>query len=489
MGMCAVMPATVFQVVLYRQNLVVANERFPSAPVFTGDDRLLVLAPHCDDETLGVGGTIAAARARGAAVRVVFLTNGDSSIATQIAEDARFLRRNTFRQLVHTRQREAVAAMHTLGVEEKDVTFLGYPDGGTKAMWENHWSYGNLYRSAATGANKTPYANSRTINAAYCGEQALRDVREVIQEFQPTAIFTTHPADTHPDHWAAYAYANAALQTLRLQESTQSWASRVQLLTFLVHHGPWPVPHGYHPEAALSPPAALKDTGTHWVQMPLDGPSRAAKKAALERYVSQLPFTPHYLRSFLRRNELLGLVPAATLSLGPQSTSKVDSIQPPSLIRDPARDSLWNDVWKSADLKSVSLMRSGSGVKLHAELSQSPSPRLSYRFSLHTLVSAPNVTATDKISADASTLVVRRGEKGLQATIKLAGTPDAGARPLKLRRIERGFEVELPRTMTPLHERSTLLVSASTHLGRSALDQTELGTLRLDNPPFESATN
>lgn len=480
--MCAAMPTMIFQVVLYRQNLVMATEKFPAAPVFTGDDRLLVLAPHCDDETLGVGGTLAAAREKGAAVRIVFLTNGDSSMATQIAEDARHLRRNTFHQLVTIRQREAVAAMKAVGVDEKDVTFLGYPDGGTKAMWEENWSYGNPYRSAATGANKTPYANSRTVNAAYCGEQALRDVREVIEEFQPTAIFTTHPGDTHGDHWAAYAYANTALQSLRIQQSTQAWAKQTQLLTFLVHHGPWPVPHGYHPDASLSPPAALKDSGTHWVQMPLDEQSRAAKKAALESYVSQLPFTPHYLRSFLRRNELLGIIAHRTLDAASQPVRESKSIQPPPLIRDPAQDTLLNDVWKSADLKSVSFERSGDGVMLRTELSQQMSPRLAYRFSFHTVAAEVEPVRTEETIVGASTLTVRHGDKGLWATLKRAGAMETTARPLSVSRTVNGFEIQIPHDMMPLSKMRTLLVSASTHLGNRTLDQTELGTLRVVNP-------
>ena len=39
--------------------------------------RLLVIAPHPDDETVGAGGAIAMARARGWDVTVVFLTCGD----------------------------------------------------------------------------------------------------------------------------------------------------------------------------------------------------------------------------------------------------------------------------------------------------------------------------------------------------------------------------------------------------------------------------
>jgi hypothetical protein len=103
------------------------------------------------------------------------------------------------------------------------------------------------------------------------------------------------------------------------------------LLTFLVHHGVWPAPHGYHPEAKLAPPADLLNVGTHWMETPLDEQSRVAKKAALERYVSQLAFTPHYLRGFLRRNELFGVVPLGSLHI---TNNKVSELQKTSVLRD-----------------------------------------------------------------------------------------------------------------------------------------------------------
>ncbi len=287
-----------------------ARESFPATPVLSTHDRVLVLSPHCDDETLGVGGTIAEARSRGLAVRVAFMTNGDGSRSTQIAENVRHLRRDSLRQIAAMRQHETVAALKELGVSREEIVFLGYPDGGTQTMWQKNWTADAPYRSPFTGADHSPYANSQTPGAPYCGQAALHDVTRLLGEFRPTVVFTTHPDDTHPDHRAAYAYARSALETLRLRRDSAGWARRARLLTFLVHRGVWPAPHGYHPDAPLAPPADLKDAGTRWMQAPLDERSRRAKEAALSRYVSQMAFTPHYLRGFLRRNELFGALSA-----------------------------------------------------------------------------------------------------------------------------------------------------------------------------------
>lgn len=489
-AMCVALPLAIFQVVLYRQNLAMAQENFPLAPTFTAQDRLLVLSPHCDDETLGVGGTLAAARAAGAAVRVLFLTNGDGSRSTQIGEGVKhpgnlLHHSNSLQQLAYMRQQETIAALGELGVVPRDIIFLGYPDGGTKEMWENYWSSNTLYRSGYTGVTRSPYPNSRTPQAAYCGSQALQDVTEAIAEWQPTVVFTTHSNDTHPDHWAAYAYARAALEMLRLRSATQNWASQTQLLTFLVHRGWWPAPHGYHPDAHLAPPAFLKDTGTHWAQAPLDEPSRAAKQAALERYVSQLSFTPHYLRGFLRRDELFGTVPVNTVVANPVAPAQgatngyhknghhKTSESPILLVQDPTHDSLLHDVWEAADLQSITAIPDTlkNSVTLQIGLAKPVSSRLTYRLCLHVL---------NGEGAQRRIINVEWRNNNWQATID--NIP--GQLPLQLTRS--GFEITLtPEILKFPKDAYTLLISASTHLGNTCIDQTETGTLRLAAPALE----
>ena len=70
--------------------------------------RVLVLAPHPDDETLGCGGAIIRHRRRGDRVLVVFVTDGGP--------------------LAAERRREARAAARTLGAPR--LRFWDYPDGG-----------------------------------------------------------------------------------------------------------------------------------------------------------------------------------------------------------------------------------------------------------------------------------------------------------------------------------------------------------------------
>lgn len=82
--------------------------------------RVVVLAPHPDDESVGCGGTIALLAAAGALVTVVFATDGDATIGSGSgAGETAVLRRG-----------EAERALQVLGVTGVTARFLGLPDGG-----------------------------------------------------------------------------------------------------------------------------------------------------------------------------------------------------------------------------------------------------------------------------------------------------------------------------------------------------------------------
>ena len=94
--------------------------------------RLLVFAPHPDDESLGTAGLIQHVLARGGQVRVVFATDGDNNPWPQRYLERRWRLSIRDRQRWGTRRRdEALAALQTLGVVADDaVHFLHWPDQG-----------------------------------------------------------------------------------------------------------------------------------------------------------------------------------------------------------------------------------------------------------------------------------------------------------------------------------------------------------------------
>ncbi len=103
--------------------------------------RLLVIAPHPDDEALGAAGLIQRVVTAGGSVRVILMTSGDAF--PEGVEAARHIRRprpRDFRSYGDLREREATSAMQRLGLSRAQLLFLGFPDGGLCLIASNYLS-------------------------------------------------------------------------------------------------------------------------------------------------------------------------------------------------------------------------------------------------------------------------------------------------------------------------------------------------------------
>jgi LmbE family N-acetylglucosaminyl deacetylase len=455
---------------VYHRNLAVSDANLLPLPALNGKDRILILSPHPDDETLGAGGLIAKARHLGLPVRVVFLTNGDGSLATRLVQDANFVEQmakgkdprrphNIYREIAPMRQKEATAALAKLNIAARDITFLGYPDGGTKAMWETHWNAADPYRSPYTKTDHSPYANSPTPKAPYCGAGALKDVEQILISFKPTIVITTSTYDTHPDHWAAYAYLSAAVCQLQLQQKYFSWAEKIRCYTFLIHHGLWPAPHGYHPDEDLSPPAALVNIGAAWLRLPLNKMEEKTKENALLQYKSQLATTPQFLRGFVRRNELFR-----------QEKKGKTSGSWEEILRDPRQDLLLPQLVAAGDITSLSLKKAGGKVLLlKIDLDGKPWADLQYVVSLHAVT--PGNVYVHQITIEAN------NKHQWQGTLISAGSSNS---TLQVNVANNQIIVRCPETsFNPENNAKNIsLISASTLFHGRVLDQTPTAIVR-----------
>ncbi len=125
------------------------------------DERLLAIVAHPDDAELLCAGTLARAKADGAAIGLCVLCRGDKG------QPAR-----PIKNLAVVRRRELNAAARLLGAE----------------LFRGEFSDGEL---ADTYASR-------------------RAVIEIVRRFAPTLILAHSPADYHADHRAASALAEAA---------------------------------------------------------------------------------------------------------------------------------------------------------------------------------------------------------------------------------------------------------------------------------------
>ncbi|MBI5145402.1 MAG: PIG-L family deacetylase [Candidatus Omnitrophica bacterium] len=268
------------------------------------EDHILILAPHPDDEAIGCAGVIQQAVKVGADLRIVYLTNGDhNQIAFIVYEKRITLRKNEFIHMGEVRRKEAIKAMELLGVDENKLTFLGYPDFGTFAIFSRHWKNTKPYRSLLTRISAVPYKENFSPAAPYKGESILNDLKKVILEYKPTKIFVSHPADVNVDHKTFYLFLEIALADLKNEIPAP------EVFLYLIHCIGWPLPRRYHPELGLLPPEKFMRGDIKWLALVLSSEELEKKYKAILCYRSQTQSSAFYLLSFARRNELFGDYP------------------------------------------------------------------------------------------------------------------------------------------------------------------------------------
>jgi LmbE family N-acetylglucosaminyl deacetylase len=175
---------------------------------FPPESRLLVFAPHPDDETLATGELIQHALASGAAVRVVFATDGDNNPWPQRWVERRWhIDRDARARWGARRRSEAEGALAALGMPAGSFRFLGWPDLGLTHALERD-------------------------------DAAVDTLTEEIAAFAPTHVAMPSLHDRHPDHGALRVLVELALDKAN---------AKVERLGYVVHgreadSGDWRLP-------------------------------------------------------------------------------------------------------------------------------------------------------------------------------------------------------------------------------------------------------
>lgn len=338
-----------------RPDAVVSPTSRPTIAL-TAQDRILVLAPHPDDEVLCCGGVIQQAVAMGLPVHVVFFTYGDNNQwSFLLYRKHPVLLPGAVQHMGLVRHDEALAASRLLGLSPEQLTFLGYPDFGTLRIWESHWGDRPPFASMLTRVTRVPYASALRPNAPYKGEEIVQDLATVMKAFRPTKVFVSHPSDHMPDHRALYLFTRVALWTLESEMAPE-------VFPYLIHRPRWPKPHGYEPRHELRPPRALR-TQISWRQFYLTPEMMARKLAALRAHRTQFTASAHYLLSFVRPNELFGDFPTVTMETGATSHARspdevAPTEEPSEELTDVERASFVGLEWRSIRVDGAELVLS-----------------------------------------------------------------------------------------------------------------------------------
>jgi LmbE family N-acetylglucosaminyl deacetylase len=144
-------------------NILNENDLIPYAASEPVGNRVLVLAPHPDDEALGCGGSLRILSEAGKAIKVVFLTKGEKA-------DPNLMDKERYSLL---REKEALKALKILSI--RDHEFLRIPD-------------------------RELYANM---------DKAIELISTIVKDFKPDALYSPSSLELNPDHRATAEIAMA----------------------------------------------------------------------------------------------------------------------------------------------------------------------------------------------------------------------------------------------------------------------------------------
>jgi LmbE family N-acetylglucosaminyl deacetylase len=138
--------------------------------------KIMVIAPHPDDEAIGCGGAICLHVKHADRVSAVFLTSGELGIPGLSAARARTIR-----------EAEARESAKILGITK--LSFLRQPDG---SVWKHL-------------------------------REATAAIRPILERQAPSLIYLPHPGEWHPDHRVALTICRAALQQTGLRPALRTY--------------------------------------------------------------------------------------------------------------------------------------------------------------------------------------------------------------------------------------------------------------------------
>jgi LmbE family N-acetylglucosaminyl deacetylase len=158
----------------------------------------MLIAPHPDDEALACSVILQRAVRAKAAIRVVYVTDGDDNPWPQRAVERRWrLSESDRKRWGKLRRSEALAALRVLGIQPSEVQFLALPDQGLTDL---------LLRDC---------------------NSALTRLIQMIDHWSPTDVLVPSLSDIHPDHSAVAVMMRLIFADL-LAERVSQW-------NYLVH--------------------------------------------------------------------------------------------------------------------------------------------------------------------------------------------------------------------------------------------------------------
>ncbi len=211
--------------------------------------KVVIFAPHPDDESIACGGIIQQFLKKNNKVYIVLLTKGGNKKLVLGAKE--------------TRLREFYDATEILGLKRDNLIIFDYSDGF-------------LYRIK---------------------KDLDIEIKNIINNIRPDVIIYPHWLDGNRDH----KIIGQICKRIKQKNLTH--------LRYLIHYYRFPRPYRYAPDGYILPVKSILKKDRHWVNLFLTSDEQLQKERAISFYRTQLkiPGLKNLLRSFIRRNEIFSI--------------------------------------------------------------------------------------------------------------------------------------------------------------------------------------
>lgn len=249
--------------------------------------KVIIFAPHQDDEILSCAGTINSLKKSNAEVYIVFATNGDFC----------------GRQSAAIRLKESMTVLEELQIKKENIITLGFADTGmdynNSFLWRLYHSPENdILPSPISDMTYHPLGSSEYSmeqfgrHMPYTKNAFSKTVEHLIRSIRPNIIFVSSRLDAHGDHAGLCMFVEDAVNSLK---------SEISVYQYIIHSGDdkrWPKRENMH----FSRPGNISEE--LWEKrliVPVEDPLK--KRHLIQMFASQIS-PSGYLLSFAKKEEI-----------------------------------------------------------------------------------------------------------------------------------------------------------------------------------------
>lgn len=196
-------------------------------------NKVLVIAPHPDDEINLAGQLIVKLNQFGVEIFVAYTTNGDAEP-----------------KIGNKRIQEAINANSILGIKEDHVIFLGYPNewSGAKHIYNAPENEELISKLGKTKTNSIPTHpefcyEKKSLHHTFTRKNFKDDFSELIEDIKPDLLIAPE-FDSHPDHRATSLFFDEVMGELLKKDKNY----RPIIFKKYIHEGVWYGPKDYYCE-------------------------------------------------------------------------------------------------------------------------------------------------------------------------------------------------------------------------------------------------